>query len=763
MPTINCYDQVTSLWLEWHDGLALKPHDSSLKVLSKILERNGNIISSQEISFIFACDEQAAQVDKARFTDCIVALLGNKDLRLKHAFEAFNPDTTGSISKFDLLKVVISFTGDDVVSRLLLDEIDADGDERVTIEDIIRYLQHLGDDSSNLYRATHLNHDHIASSFKASKVASIASKSKINSQHDEGAGMSPLQLRIGFFRLMQGAAYRSFRANYSANSETHLRARDLPYTIEDFADFTTAMIDFYLSLGIITDPRCVAEFFRLDKIVKDELDRLRDRIYTWPQVAKTPEMLAAQEKISFERDEKTERREIFQSVIEFVLSLRMHGIPLDQASTDALTEHELNRLRHTELRKEMHAVRPAHDEACHDIAYLKSWNRVIMTEADDQPDGAIMPARFWYEDFMPQLLRCASLMDAKDLQEMDEVTEQDLDAWHQDLLKQGAFDRFASDLGEAFPKCSKSVKLSLRQAWELTEPYLAGVEKRRERAEFGRDDGYLSEYVAFVDVYLGRNDIAKADMRLSFPYYIGPATWGFLHGSAELVEAMPEPDRIAATDRFVAFFRSFATMYPCPYCRYHLNRYVIRNREVAMYPMEFLLLGHKPDQRDTSITLDDKLATITAPGALRKFLWKLHNAVSSSIARTEPWYHRQPKPLYTTRFWPSMEAEIAHAAAGGVSSIALDRLKEIFSITKPTAHLAVLRDELAHALNGGDAATVAKIIDRADDAIADLERAMDETAYLTRKYAFDPDKMDKLAPVDEAQEAYARSGVFIER
>ena len=67
--------------------------------------------------------------------------------------------------------------------------------------------------------------------------------------HQQLQGTSPLQMQIGFFRLLQGAAYRSFRESYSANSETHLRAYDLPYTIPDFVRFVNAAIDLYLSLG----------------------------------------------------------------------------------------------------------------------------------------------------------------------------------------------------------------------------------------------------------------------------------------------------------------------------------------------------------------------------------------------------------------------------------------------------------------------------------------------------------------------------------
>ena len=57
-------------------------------------------------------------------------------------------------------------------------------------------------------------------------------------------------MQIGLFRLLQGAAYRSFRESYSANSETHLRAYDLPYTIPDFCRFVNAALHYHLALGI---------------------------------------------------------------------------------------------------------------------------------------------------------------------------------------------------------------------------------------------------------------------------------------------------------------------------------------------------------------------------------------------------------------------------------------------------------------------------------------------------------------------------------
>jgi hypothetical protein len=46
-----------------------------------------------------------------------------------------------------------------------------------------------------------------------------------------------------------------------------------------------------------------------------------------------------------------------------------------------------------------------------------------------------------------------------------------------------------------------------------TRHYVNGVQKRRERPECGRESGVLSQYVAFIDVYVGRTDVKRADAR----------------------------------------------------------------------------------------------------------------------------------------------------------------------------------------------------------------------------------------------------------
>ena len=86
----------------------------------------------------------------------------------------------------------------------------------------------------------------------------------------------------------------------------------------------------------------------------------------------------------------------------------------------------------------------------------------------------------------------------------------------------------------------------------MSEHYLNGVQKRREREEFGRNDGYLCEYVTFIDVYLDRNDIQLSEMRISFPYYIGPATWRFMHTMGEIA-----CNKKSSQEDFIEDFKSF--------------------------------------------------------------------------------------------------------------------------------------------------------------------------------------------------------------
>ncbi|MEQ8469056.1 MAG: hypothetical protein RIC07_36475 [Coleofasciculus sp. E1-EBD-02] len=168
-------------------------------------------------------------------------------------------------------------------------------------------------------------------------------------------------------------------------------------------------------------------------------------------------------------------------------------------------------------------------------AYLKQWNRVILQDDREEIDGAMMPVAYWYEDFMPKLLAAFSVCTADDIEKNTNPDEAALDQLYEETKAVGEFDRYGGDVCEEFPNCTPQQKLAILQAWRLSHHYLNGVQKRRERLEFGRECGALSQYVAFIDVWLNRSYVRDAQMRVSFPYYIGPGVWRFFHTSAEIV------------------------------------------------------------------------------------------------------------------------------------------------------------------------------------------------------------------------------------
>jgi hypothetical protein len=95
-------------------------------------------------------------------------------------------------------------------------------------------------------------------------------------------------------------------------------------------------------------------------------------------------------------------------------------------------------------------------------------------------------------------------------------------------------------------------------------------------------------------------------MRLSFPYYLGPATWTLFH---TLAEASGKDPRLVELTK--AMLRKFPGVYACPFCRNHMTTLVLDSGEPKLYPLEWSILGHKPGGELT--TLEEKLATVVRP------------------------------------------------------------------------------------------------------------------------------------------------------
>ena len=716
-------------------------------------------------------------IDFEEFKTLMIAKVGDRQSRLKLAFSAFDEDGSGEITAVELRTVMTQFGLTDAELKEMLQEVDHDGDGSIDFEEFCQLVPEESERKTG-YQDSPISLNSSLKTVATSNEAAAASTQPTpeattpelvqlreqlaqqpNSPNQKKSGTSPLQMQIGLFRLIQGAAYRSFRESFSANHETHLRVKNLPYKITDFVEFVKQAIALYKALGIVSED-CYPVLDAVVKSIADEYARLQERIENWQTVAKTPEMLAEQQAILEARSKFANVKEKFAAGVEFAITIKKKSLSLGDIVEGVLAINELNRLRGIELNEEM-APPPTKSQA-NPKDYLHKWNRVILSQATEEIDGAIMPVAYWYEDFMPKLLAAFSVSSTADIQNNTVPDQAALDEWYQRTKNSGEFSRYGADVAENFPRCTPKQKLILKQAWRLTHHYLNGVQKRRERLEFGRESGALSQYVAFIDVYLDRTEVKDSQMRVSFPYYIGPAVWRFFHTTAEIVCTKTPEKQKAAVAIFKDFFQLFATMYPCPYCRHHLNMYVVQNKEVDMYPVEYLVLGRDPNLIDFEVSLEAKLSTVVNGSSLRLFFWKLHNTVSSSIARSEEWYHKDEKAFYTTRFWPSLDSELARANALKYTSIETARIYNIYGILKPLARLTGVKTELPKLLEKGDANNLKEACIVAQNHIKDLEEAVIIGQFLQETYYFEPSLVDKPPLFTPEEEEFARTGMFTE-
>ena len=739
--------------------------------------------------------DKSGSIDFEEFKMLMVSQQGDRQSRLKMAFSVFYEDGSGQITKNEMQDVMSPFGLTEPELDEMIEEADRDGNALIDFEEFCKVVPDeseittgyqdwpvavVSTQTTEISDSTAAAIESIATFVNEAASATIepnlqdlqepptdcnreiARLKELLAQHpqaDKKRGTSRLEMQIGLFRLIQGAAYRSFRESFSANHETHLRVRNLPYRIVDFVRFVRSAIALYKGLGVV-ESACNPLLDAVVKSLEDEFGRLQHRIKNWKTVEKTPEMLAEEKAMLEARGKSATAKEKFGAAVELAITIKKKSLNLRDIAEGVLAINELNRLRKMEL-SENTAPPPAQSEG-DPKEYLKKWNRVIISDASEEIDGAMMPVAYWYEDFMPKLLAAFSVISAADIPFHTVPDEAALNDWYEATKTSGEFGRYGADVASGFPKCAPKQKLMLQQAWRLTHHYLNGVQKRRERLEFGRESGELSQYVAFIDVYIDRTEVKNSQMRVSFPYYIGPAVWRFFHTTAEIVSTKTPEQQKTLVAIFKHFFKLFASMYPCPYCRHHLSAYVVENKEVEIYPVEYLVLGRDPRLNSFEVSMEAKLSTVVDGPSLRLFFWKLHNTVSSSIARSEEWYQKDEEALYTTRYWPSIDSELARAKALKQISIATDRMYRLYTILKPAARLTGVRPILQKLLDKRDSEGIEEVCLVAQDYIKELEEAIVTGQFLQETYYFDPDLVDEDPVFTPEEEEFARSGVFVE-
>jgi len=551
-------------------------------------------------------------------------------------------------------------------------------------------------------------------------------------------GTSLLELQTGMFRLVQGAAYRVHRGQFSANYHTHQTAKVLPYTFPNFVKLVDALAELLSKLRI--DGISTERWQELQKRVHLEYDALKRRISEFDEKSLSASARAEHVRMKEAQTESEAKISEFKEHIgKALLFSEKDGLAkatelfcLKNATEEKKKELQKLHDERTKLMKNesgfgegFSLVNPS-DLSSED--YLQKWNRVILNSYDEAVDGAMIAVRWWHDDLMPALLAACTPIS------IDLSTREELDEWFEKANSE--FSRFGQDVLEAWERLEVEAKKNVFRAWRLTRNYLNGFQKKRERfAESGvdhRETGDLSQYVAFLDIPLNRSYVRDANMRLSFPYFIGNAVWKFKHTVAERA---CELDCTEIVDSFKKYLKAFSTVYPCPYCRYHLNNYVAIGKERDLYPVEYLLLGwNNPTENvQGEVTLDDKISTINSPRNLRLFVWKLHNAVNSSIYRQEDWYHAEKDAIYTSRYWPNMDSD-CHRAKFSHGLLSASKVEAELKVLKAATRLAALRD----VFRSGQRSMIEQVHSHAIFLVQKLEQAVEEGGFLQKAYHFDP-------------------------
>lgn len=285
------------------------------------------------------------------------------------------------------------------------------------------------------------------------------------------------------------------------------------------------------------------------------------------------------------------------------------------------------------------------------IVFKNRYSPIIIGDEDEFVPDALIKNGFWYDVFLPLLLRGLSIdTDTDDklyylLESLsttdDEKLEIALNQWFDDNSE--ILSTYLRDVPDAFDRMSSFEKIIIKQCWDMTKFYLIANNKYNSYENI-RDHLMidLSQYIPFIDEYVGKRYVLDNEMTLTLPQYIGRPVWKFLHAVPELMDMKlskiledqkkKESEVQIMMDMFMKFFTPFLKTYPCPYCRNHLNNYVIKNTEIFNYPLEYIFMDWNDSQESTifKLNIDDKMRTIKTTSDLRLFLWKFHNAVSSS-------------------------------------------------------------------------------------------------------------------------------------
>lgn len=494
------------------------------------------------------------------------------------------------------------------------------------------------------------------------------------------------EIRIGVYRLLSGAAYRVFRPNYSTENKSENKVE--PYLFDDFVDLVRETTNIVMDLRIV--PRYKYVYLeRLNDIIQREYRKVCARVEHCSSHNCTPSSCSklnetdGSDEINIVQSDMVGRIEDLQYIKKkatFIKNIDTYKNIYKDINVDVIEKQidniniKLCKMPYIDFIKKYSQVLLKNRKNNRNSINVGSMLNQSMRSPDKMnanislymssqyTPGALIKNSFWYDEFIPLLLRGLSADLTDDHWEsLIDINNQKIikliDEWFEknksDLLVH------CNDLVNIFTSLDIREKIMMKRSWDMIKDYMIKYQIKLELKTNEERD--LSQYVPFIDVLLNRSYVRDHEMRLTMPYFIGPPIWTYLHSIPELLELMIGSEEITDkkkieaeiernTNNIKKYILLFLKMYPCPYCRHHINDFVKVNNEIFNYPLEYILLGFdKSLLEDNSITdeekgnrlnqitdifslnINRKLGKLKSFNDLRLFLWKFHNAVSSSI------------------------------------------------------------------------------------------------------------------------------------
>lgn len=245
---------IEELWHRFKSQTSAGDEAITSQELEKVMRSLGHHPSETELRHMLLEVDATGHVTFEKFKALVAASHGDRDSRLRIAFDVFNENGDGFVTANELGDVLGQFGMTQEELRQILEGADRDGDGALDFEEFQAFMPDERSRPAERYVSATLPHP--TSSEDTSKVSDgeATHEPQPSTHHgsaEAGLGTSRLQMQISLFRLLQGAAYRSFRENYSANHATHLRAKKLPYTFPHFVGFVETAMALYKALGIV--------------------------------------------------------------------------------------------------------------------------------------------------------------------------------------------------------------------------------------------------------------------------------------------------------------------------------------------------------------------------------------------------------------------------------------------------------------------------------------------------------------------------------